>query len=59
VICTPGGVDIGVAALDAKTGDTVWVCKGINEKPGYCSPIVFEHEGLRQIVTLMADYPTR
>jgi outer membrane protein assembly factor BamB len=55
VICTPGGEDVGVAALDAKAGDTVWKCRGINEKPGYCSPIVFEYEGLRQIVTLMAE----
>jgi len=55
VICTPGGEDVGVAALDAKTGKTVWMCTGINEKPGYCSPIVFEYEGLRQIVTVMAE----
>lgn len=55
VICTPGGEDVGLAALDAKTGDTVWVCTGISEKPGYCSPIVFDYEGLRQIVTLMAE----
>jgi len=55
VICTPGGEEVGVAALDAKTGDTVWACTGINEKPGYCSPIVFEYEGLRQIVSLMAE----
>jgi outer membrane protein assembly factor BamB len=55
VICTPGGEDVGVAALDTKTGDTVWACTGINEKPGYCSPIVFEYAGLRQIVTLMAE----
>jgi len=55
VICTPGAEDVGVVALDAKTGNTVWVCTDINEKPGYCSPIVFEYEGLRQIVTLMAE----
>ena len=55
VICTPGGEEIGVAALDAKTGDTVWMCTGIHEKSGYCSPVVFEYEGLRQIVTLMAE----
>ena len=55
VICSPGGENVGVAALDAKTGDTVWVCTGISEKPGYCSPIVFEYEDLRQIVTLMAE----
>jgi len=55
VICTPGGQDIGIAALDQTTGDTVWICRGIGEKPGYCSPIVFEYKGLRQIVTLMSE----
>ncbi len=54
VICTPGGADIGLAALDKTTGATVWTTTGIGDKPGYCSPIVFEHGGLRQIATLMA-----
>ncbi|MGB2820349.1 MAG: PQQ-binding-like beta-propeller repeat protein [Phycisphaerae bacterium] len=55
VICTPGGKGAGIAALDKDTGRTVWVCKGTEDKPGYCSPVVFEHKGLRQIVTLMAQ----
>ncbi|HUU93952.1 MAG TPA: PQQ-binding-like beta-propeller repeat protein [Phycisphaerae bacterium] len=54
IICTPGGKEIGLAALDKDTGKTVWTCTGIGDKPGYCSPILFEHEGLRQIATLMA-----
>ena len=55
VICTPGGERAGLVALDKNTGDTVWVCTDVSDKPGYCSPIVFEHEGVRQIVTLMAQ----
>jgi outer membrane protein assembly factor BamB len=54
VICTPGGETVGIAALDKETGQTVWTCEGINDKPGYSSPIVFEYKGLRQIVVLMA-----
>lgn len=54
VICTPGGETVGIAALDKETGQTVWTCKGINDKPGYSSPIAFEYKGLRQIVVLMA-----
>jgi outer membrane protein assembly factor BamB len=54
VICTPGGEIVGLAALNKKTGRTVWTCEGINDKPGYSSPIVFEYKGLRQIVVLMA-----
>jgi len=54
VICTPGGANISLAALDKQTGATVWTCKGTGDKAGYCSPILFEHDGLRQIATLMA-----
>jgi outer membrane protein assembly factor BamB len=54
VICTPGGEKVGIAALNKRTGQTVWTCEGINDKPGYSSPIAFEYKGLRQIVVLMA-----
>jgi len=55
VIATPGGKEIGLVALDSRTGKPVWTCRGTDDKPGYCTPIVFEYEGLRQIVTLMAS----
>jgi outer membrane protein assembly factor BamB len=41
-----------MAALDKKTGKSVWVCKGAGDKPGYASPIVVDYQGLRQYVTL-------
>jgi len=55
VICTPGGKEIGLVALDKHTGKTVWTCRGTDDKPGYCTPILIEYKGLRQIVTLMAS----
>ena len=54
VICTTGGKDVGMVALDKSNGRTVWTCKGPPDKPGYCSPIIFEYKGIRQIVTMMA-----
>jgi len=54
VIATTGGDDIGMVALDKTTGKPVWTCRGAGDKPGYCSPVLFEYAGLRQIVTLMA-----
>jgi outer membrane protein assembly factor BamB len=54
LICTPGGENAGMVALNKHTGETVWICKEIADKPGYCSPIVFDYDGIRQIVTLMA-----
>jgi len=54
VIAVPGGEEIGVVALNKLTGETVWAARGIGEKPGYSSPIAVEHQGLRQVVVLMA-----
>jgi hypothetical protein len=52
VICTPGGPAAGVAALNKKTGKTVWVCREVKEKSAYCSPVLIERGGKRIIVTL-------
>ncbi len=54
VICTPGGENVSMVALDAKTGKVVWKCTGEGDKPGYASPILVEHHGLKQIVTAMS-----
>lgn len=53
VICTPGGKNAGVVALDKHTGKTIWVCRGTTEKPGYASPVAIEFGGVRQVVTMM------
>ena len=53
-IFTPGGKDVGVVALDPETGETLWVCRGINDKSGYGSPIAIERGGRTIIVQLMA-----
>ena len=54
LICTPGGINAGIVALDKNTGQTVWICDETRDKPGYCSPIVFKYKGVSQIVTMMA-----
>lgn len=55
VICTPGGEDVSMVALDRKTGEVVWKCVGAGNKPGYASPILIEYQGLKQIVTAMSE----
>ena len=54
VITTPGGDGAGLAALDKATGKTVWVCRETHDKPGYCSPIAVDYQGLRQVVTMLS-----
>ncbi|HOD49725.1 MAG TPA: PQQ-binding-like beta-propeller repeat protein [Candidatus Hydrogenedentes bacterium] len=54
LICTPGGPDASIAALNKMTGQTVWTSKGWSEPSAYCSPALFEVGGHRIIVTMTA-----
>jgi len=54
VICTPGGRDATLAALNKKTGATVWTSKGLSDPAGYASPIVFKVGAGKIISTLTA-----
>jgi len=51
VICTPGGPDAGVAALNKMTGETVWATKGLSDMASYCSPAIVQHGGRRLLLT--------
>ncbi len=54
VICSPGGEETAVAALDKMTGRTVWKSPSAGDLAGYCSPALAEYRGLRMILTLTA-----
>jgi len=55
VICTPGGKHVGMVALNRKTGEVVWRCTGVGDRPGYASPILVDYQGLQQVVTVMSE----
>ena len=44
-----------MVALNKHTGETVWTCAGIGDRPGYTSPIIVDYKGLRQIITVTSD----
>jgi len=52
VICTPGGKEGTLAALDADTGRTVWTSRGLDDRAGHASPIAVTWGGERQVITL-------
>ena len=54
-ICTPGGNNASVVALDKKTGQTVWTSKGLSERSAYCSPRLIETGGKQIIATMLRD----
>ncbi len=54
VICTPGGPEVMMAALDRHTGKTVWKTKGNGEISAYCSPVIVKHGTRRLLLSMTA-----
>jgi outer membrane protein assembly factor BamB len=57
VIVTPGGPRALVAALDKRTGDTLWTSPPLDgERTSYSSPLLFRHAGRRLIASCSAAH---
>jgi len=56
VLCTPGGAKGLMVALDKLTGKTVWACTELDDKAGYTAAVLIQHAGVRQAVTITANY---
>jgi outer membrane protein assembly factor BamB len=52
VVCTPGGPQGALIALDKKTGKTIWQSKEFTDPAHYSSVIAVNHAGKRQYVQL-------
>jgi len=52
VFCVPGGTRGMVVALRKRSGRPVWVNTDLDERAGYCSPIIVKHKSGRQLITL-------
>ncbi len=52
VLCTPGGSKGFMVALNKKTGKVAWVCDKFKDTASYCSPVVVDAAGIRQIITM-------
>jgi len=53
VICTPGGKDASVVALNKIDGRTIWTTKGLSEVSAYCSPLAVDRGPNRIILTIV------
>ncbi|CAN5418179.1 PQQ-like beta-propeller repeat protein [soil metagenome] len=56
VICTPGGKEGALVALDKETGKKVWQSKDFTDDAQYSSPIAFDYGGVRQIAQLTMEH---
>ena len=52
LICTPGGPDGTLVALNKTTGEKIWQSKDFTDPADYSSVIVAEHDGVRQYIQL-------
>lgn len=52
LVCSPGGPETALVALDKMTGRLLWQSPSTGDLAGYASPILAEYKGLRMILTL-------
>jgi outer membrane protein assembly factor BamB len=52
VICTPGGPDASIVALNKNTGQTVWTSKGLSDPAAYASCLKMTVDKLPMIVAM-------
>ncbi|MHC4439053.1 MAG: outer membrane protein assembly factor BamB family protein [Planctomycetota bacterium] len=52
VLCMPGGPKGRIVALDKRTGKTLWANTDIEHSAAYCSGIVVNHAGVRQLISM-------
>jgi outer membrane protein assembly factor BamB len=55
LICTPGGAQGAIAALNRKTGELLWQTKECTDSAEYSSIIVEEIDGVRQYIQLTGE----
>ena len=53
IICTPGGPDASLMALDRESGEKIWQTQGLSQESAYCSARLIRHGNRRLIITLV------
>jgi outer membrane protein assembly factor BamB len=55
VYCMAGGTDASIVALDKDSGEEVWTTKGLSDGISFSSPILVEHHGKKQLISVLAS----
>ena len=53
VICTPGGPDASLMAIDKETGKKIWQTKGLSQQSAYCSARLISRGDQQLVITLV------
>jgi outer membrane protein assembly factor BamB len=55
LFCMAGGANASIIALDKNNGDFLWATKELSERVAFCSPILVDHHGKKQLVTVLPE----
>ena len=55
LFCMAGGKNASIVALDKNSGEEIWTTKELSESVAFCSPILIDHHGKKQLVTVLPD----
>jgi outer membrane protein assembly factor BamB len=56
IYLTPGGKKQNMVALNRHSGELIWSSPGKGELSGYCTPLLFEHNGRKILATHFASH---
>ncbi len=56
VICTPGGNETSVVALDKMTGKLIWKSESVGGRRAYASPTIYEYKNFRFILAMTTTH---
>ena len=56
VICTPGGPQVTMAALNKMTGATIWTTSGLSDASNYCTPLLIKHGNIMLLMTIVEKH---
>jgi outer membrane protein assembly factor BamB len=55
IICSPGGPDASLVALNKDTGETIWQTKDLSQATGYCAARIVRQGDRRLVLTMVAQ----
>ena len=55
IICSPGGRDASLVALDKNSGGLIWQSNTLSEMANYCSPVLISRGNKKIIATQLAE----
>jgi outer membrane protein assembly factor BamB len=52
LICTPGGPDAAIVAINKRSSETIWTTVGLSDPAAFAQGIIIECQGVRQFVNM-------